>query len=237
MVSSIPLDFAGERFLLDTRRALYWRAKGTLVIADLHIGKAQDYVTRGTLLPPYEMQDICERLVNIIRDYEPARVICLGDSFHRASSFERLCDGEKACLQATMASVPQWVFVEGNHDTGLASANWRLEDKIHEERFTFLHQPDAKSLMPGGRTPQIVGHYHPKFKAATGTRKNLSKPCFAYDDNLLILPSFGTYTGGLNVTQDAISCLFAGAFHIATADTVPQPARFLINGGCQSKAG
>ena len=232
MVSSIPIDFAGERFLADSRRALYWRAKGTLVIADLHIGKAQDYIPRGTLLPPYEMQDICERLVHLIRDYEPARVICLGDSFHRPGSFDRLCDNEKTCLQATMSSVPQWVFVEGNHDAGLSGANWQLQAQINEERFIFLHQPDAKSLLP-----QIVGHYHPKFKANGGARKNLSKPCFAYDGQLLILPAFGTYTGGLSVTHEAIVSLFPGAFHIATADTVPHPARFLVNGGCEKQAG
>jgi metallophosphoesterase superfamily enzyme len=37
--------------------------------------------------------------------------------------------------------------------------------------------------------------------------------CFVSDGLRLILPSFGAYTGGLDVSDDAIATLFAGPFH------------------------
>ena len=41
----------------------------------------------------------------------------------------------------------------------------------------------------------------------------MRRRCFVSDGLRLILPSFGAYTGGLDVGDEAIAALFAGAFH------------------------
>lgn len=231
MDSAIQIIFAGETFLADTRRVLYWPARATLVVADLHIGKAFDYTSRATLLPPYEVQDICDRLAKVVEDYRPQRVICLGDSFHRASSFQNLHDSERGCLEALTKSGPQWVFVEGNHDADITESEWKLLDEVPETRLDFRHQPIRQEK------PQIVGHFHPKFRRLVNQRNMISKPCFAWDENLFIMPAFGTYAGGLDVTDKAIASQFRGAVMIATADTKPRPAKFPLKPACEAQAG
>ena len=38
--------------------------------------------------------------------------------------------------------------------------------------------------------------------------KGRRRPCFCYDSRRLILPAFGTYTGGLNASDPIIAALF-----------------------------
>jgi metallophosphoesterase superfamily enzyme len=43
--------------------------------------------------------------------------------------------------------------------------------------------------------------------------RSVRRRCFVSDGLRLILPSFGAYTGGLDVGDDAIGSLFANSFH------------------------
>jgi metallophosphoesterase superfamily enzyme len=55
--------------------------------------------------------------------------------------------------------------------------------------------------MPG----EVSGHYHPKYGLpGWGDRR----PCFLLDVRRLILPAFGTYTGGLDAREPALRNLF-----------------------------
>ena len=47
-----------------------------------------------------------------------------------------------------------------------------------------------------GATGEISGHYHPKATLQTRARA-ISRPAFLLDNDKLILPAYGTYTGGL----------------------------------------
>ncbi|MES2905504.1 MAG: ligase-associated DNA damage response endonuclease PdeM [Pseudomonadota bacterium] len=223
MNSAIELEFAGQQFLADTRRALFWPAKKTLIVADLHIGKAEDFGSRGTILPPYEMSDIHDRLQILIKDYAPQRLVALGDSFHRAHSFEQLPQDEKGLLD-TLLSQGKWIFIEGNHDTGgLNDDRFQSADEFEECGIMFSHRPPKERASD---TPFIFGHYHPKFSRGDQRNGRITRPCFIWDKNSLILPAFGTYTGGLDIKQPAIARYFSGAFSVAVADTAPKPAFF-----------
>ena len=70
--------------------ALYWQEEGTLLVADLHLEKGAAFAALGMLLPPYDTRTTLERLAKVIRAVDPARVVALGDSFHRAESAQRL---------------------------------------------------------------------------------------------------------------------------------------------------
>ena len=61
---------------------------------------------------------------------------------------------------------------------------------------TFLHiaSPDAEG--------EISGHYHPKARL-----RGQSRPAFLLDKSRLILPAFGTYTGGLRSSDPALTAL------------------------------
>jgi metallophosphoesterase superfamily enzyme len=57
----------------------------------------------------------------------------------------------------------------------------------------------------------VAGHLHPKARLV-GTRLRLSRPCYVSDGMRLVLPAFGSYTGGLDVMHPAIAGLFPGGF-------------------------
>ena len=69
----------------------------------------------------------------------------------------------------------------------------------------FRHEPLADAE-PG----EIAGHLHPCASVAKWGR-SVRRRCFVADGARLVLPSFGAYTGGLDVGDAAIAALFGGA--------------------------
>jgi DNA ligase-associated metallophosphoesterase len=194
------IHLAGERLMLDPEGALWWPARRLLAVADLHLEKGSSLAARGALLPPYDSRATLDRLVPLIRRYAPLRVVALGDSFHDRHGAARLAAAEVERIRALAASA-ELIWVLGNHDPappaqlpGMAVADWR------EGPLTFRHEG-------GGATPEICGHHHPKAWVAT-RGKPVSRPCFVVDSRRVMLPSFGAYTGGLDVRDGAIAGLF-----------------------------
>ncbi|MFV0302127.1 MAG: metallophosphoesterase, partial [Paracoccus sp. (in: a-proteobacteria)] len=61
------VGFAGERLVARASGALWWPARRWLIVADLHLGKAERMARRGgPLLPPYEVAATLERLAGEI---------------------------------------------------------------------------------------------------------------------------------------------------------------------------
>ena len=52
---------------------------------------------------------------------------------------------------------------------------------------------------------EVSGHYHPKARLSRGS----ARPAFLLDHTRLILPAFGTYTGGLRTSDPALAGLMA----------------------------
>src|SRR3546814_7783368 len=70
----------------------------------------------------------------------------------------------------------------------------------------------------GGETrPDISGHFHPKLRLSVRGRP-ISRPCFAGDARRLILPAFGTLTGGLAAKDPVIAENFYGAYPALLGD-------------------
>ena len=65
---------------------------------------------------------------------------------------------------------------------------------------------------------EISGHYHPK-AAVRLKSKSIVRPCFLYDDRRVILPSFGTFTGGLRSEAAELNALMENeAFAVLTGN-------------------
>ena len=73
---------------------------------------------------------------------------------------------------------------------------------------------------------EVSGHYHPKARLHTRGRV-ISRPAFVYDADRLLLPAYGTYTGGLRTDSDVLSGLMqANALAILTGPVptcIPMP--------------
>ena len=77
-----------------------------------------------------------------------------------------------------------------------------------------------------GAEAEVSGHYHPK--AAMRVRSNsIVRPCFLYDERRVILPAFGTFTGGLRTEAVEFNTLMQSvAFAVLTGNksyVMPMP--------------
>ncbi len=194
--------------LADTQ--LHARADGSLwcpsgrilCVSDLHLGKSERVARRGgALLPPYETRETLWLLEEAVAATDPAEVICLGDSFDDLDAAQSVSDETRATL-ARLQAGRGWVWIEGNHDAGPVDIGGTNLHTLYEPPLMFRHI--AQQTANG----EVSGHYHPK------TRLNLrgrviTRRSFLFDASRLILPAYGTYTGGLETQNDALSNLMA----------------------------
>jgi DNA ligase-associated metallophosphoesterase len=200
-VTAAPIHLAGERLMLDPAGALHWPATSLLAVSDLHLEKGSSYARRGQLLPPWDTRATLDRLVLLLRRYQPRVVIALGDSFHDADGSSRLPSGERSRLRA-MTEAHRFIWVQGNHDPSPpqdVGGEW--VETFTTTTLVFRHQ-----ATPGAQG-EISGHHHPK-AAVPARGGSVSRPCFVFDGHRLIMPAFGAYTGGLDVRDPAIARLF-----------------------------
>ncbi len=186
--------------------ALYWPAQRLLCVSDLHLGKSERLARRGgALLPPYETRETLSKLDADIDRTQPAHVVCLGDSFDDLAAAEGLEDTARLWLARLMAG-REWTWIEGNHDAGPVDLGGTHLARLTLGSLTFRHIADP------AESDEISGHYHPKTRI-----KGSSRPCFLLDAHRLILPAYGTYTGGLRSEDAALRALMQkGALAILT---------------------
>ena len=99
------------------------------------------------------------------------------------------------------------IWVKGNHDNNFKYVNIKTYTSYKLKNFIFSHISDKKNKL------EISAHYHPKvtFKFK-GTK--ISKPCFLIDKEKIILPAYGAYTGGLNISSDIYKNVFLNDYQI-----------------------
>ncbi len=192
------LFFHGETLHLMPSGALYWPARKTLAVSDLHLGKSERLARRGgTLLPPYETQATLEKLDRDLDHTQADTVICLGDSFDDLAAADGIEESARLWLARLMAG-KSWTWITGNHDPGPIDIGGTHRAALMLQPFTFRHIAEPQE------TGEISGHYHPKARLA-----GQSKPCFLADAQRLILPAYGVYTGGLRAHDTALTTLMA----------------------------
>ena len=203
----LEITVNGESLLLDACGAALARAHSTLIFADLHFEKGSSYARSRQFLPPYDTAHTLLRMTRAIARHKPARVIALGDSFHDPGAADRLGAQQRDQLQS-LGKTTHFTWISGNHDP--QPPLWLGGDVAETLRLgglVFRHEPLAL-FEPG----EVAGHLHPCASVAKWGR-SVRRRCFVSDGLRLILPSFGAYTGGLDVGDVAIASLFANAFH------------------------
>ena len=204
MMTEAWFTCAGARFVADPSGALIWPERSLIVVADLHLEKGSAFARRGTLLPPYDTRATLTRLEALLARHRPRRVISLGDAFHDVGGARRLAATDRTRLRRLIAA-HDWLWVLGNHDPQAPKGlGGRSEDGVELGSIMFRHRPDG-----AGVDGEIAGHLHPKASISVRGQR-LSRPCFVGDRHRLVLPAFGSYTGGLDVRAPAIAGLFAG---------------------------
>ncbi|MFC7136368.1 metallophosphoesterase [Halobaculum litoreum] len=185
-------------------RAVYLRDADALVVADVHVGRAE---ASAVEYPLGEASDLAARLGALLDRFEPAAVVFAGDVLHR---FDRVslavADSLSALVDACRDAGARPVLVRGNHDTVLADA-W--DGPIHDAYDLDLRVRGAPAVVRHGHEAPpgdedaglyVVGHDHPTI-AVEGQRH----PCALYAErayrgaDVLMLPAFSRLAAGVEV--------------------------------------
>lgn len=200
------ITFAGHAFLLHPSGVLYWPDQRLAIVSDLHLEKGSFLARRGFFVPPYDSRDTLNRLAAALADVAPERLLVLGDTFHDAKGFLRLAAQDLATFETLRAYQPIWV--RGNHDGAFVPPGFIDYDEIAIGNVIFRHEALADD-----HGYEISGHFHPKADIEHKGAK-ISRRCFVEDGRRMILPAFGSYTGGLSATDSAIARFFPDGFRL-----------------------
>ncbi|MCB1335262.1 MAG: ligase-associated DNA damage response endonuclease PdeM [Roseivivax sp.] len=217
----LPFTFHGAALAALPSGALHWAAESLLVVSDLHLGKAARQARHGgAQLPPYEVRETLDRLAADLDATGARRVICLGDSFDAAGLDEELPKPDLATL-ARMQAGRDWTWIEGNHDPGPVALGGAHRAAVALGPLVFRH-------IASPAMGEVSGHYHPKARLVLRGRA-ITRPCFLMDAARLILPAYGTYTGGLACDSAVLDGMMGpGAEVILTGPApcrIPMPRR------------
>ncbi len=215
----VPFSFAGHEFFALPQGALYWPARRALIVADLHFEKASWFARFGQLLPPYDSLATLADLTALAVATDARELWCLGDSFHDAGGADRLCEGARAALAALERRLELY-WITGNHDAAIsAGICGSVLAEAEVAGLLLRHQAE-----PGELRPELSGHFHPKLRVTLRGRR-VARRCFVAGANRLILPAFGTLTGGLDAGHSEIRRL-AGAGAEALVPVADRLLRF-----------
>src|SRR3546814_10236272 len=105
----VRFSFAGHDLVALREGALFWPARGALLVADLHLEKASWFARGGQMLPPYDSIATLADLTALVERTAPAEIWCLGDSFHASAGSARLPERARAML-GTLTTRRRWVW-------------------------------------------------------------------------------------------------------------------------------
>jgi len=165
----------------------------TLVVADIHLGKASHFRKEGIMIPlPVNCPDL-KCLGELLDSLVPTTVVFLGDLFHSS------LNDEWEDLKDFLCGYPdvRFVLTKGNHDILPSSVMEETCIEVLPElevgpHLVLTHEPLID--VPEEKL-NIVGHIHPGVLIKTKGRQNYRLPCFYHQDQCLILPAFGQLTG------------------------------------------
>jgi DNA ligase-associated metallophosphoesterase len=189
------------------QRAVYWEEQKTLIIADIHLGKATTFRKAGIFIPEGSMESDLENLFSLIIEWKPSRCIVVGDLIHAMAG---LTEQVQIRFAEWLQKVPcEFHLVIGNHDKGLLKnfpEYWSFQvhlDSFLLEPFYFCHIPMLKDSW-------FVwsGHIHPKIELKNRHDRVVLR-CFQIFPKLGILPAFSELVGGTFVKRGYNCEIFA----------------------------
>ena len=185
-----------DEILLDGRLALFHKTERWLAVADLHFGYELSQRAAGRLVPLWGMATISERLIELVKEYAPRRLIVLGDLVH-----DKTAASEAAELLGGFAERCEVVVVAGNHDRQVRG-QVEMVDSLETGQFHFHHGHCAIDVAD---RIQIIGHHHPAAVISDGAGLRLKCPAFVQQSNCWIMPAFSPWASGTRWTSDEAS--------------------------------
>jgi DNA ligase-associated metallophosphoesterase len=193
-LATVTLEVAGQTVMLLPERVVFLPDSDTLLVADVHIGKAASFRFMGIPVPGGTTDETLSRLSALIDRLDVRRVIFLGDLLHSVHSLPPL----------TLAAVVRWrerhsgvelTLVRGNHDGHAGDPPAVLDIQAVDEPLmhgglALCHHP-----RPVDGAFVLAGHLHPCVSVGGRGHDWHRLPCFWFMQRMAVLPAFGAFTG------------------------------------------
>ncbi len=204
MPERLELAIAGEALQALADRALFWPARGRLLVADLHLGKGNLLRAAGIPVPSGGTGQDLARLSALLRDTGARSLWILGDFLHGSRH-----PGVDAAWRGLREAHPgvEVAVLAGNHDRALVPTAYglvALPDDVRDGPFLFRHAPLPWPEPGGGHV--VCGHLHPVVRVPGLPGRH---PAFRLDPGQTVLPAFSAFTGGSDASGDGgwIACV------------------------------
>ncbi len=193
------IDVFGIKLKLLPEKAVYIKELEILLVADLHLGKSETFQSLGIPIANEVNQETLDRLQKLCFNVKPKTLFVLGDLFHsKFALVPEVLESWNRLLKTISAEVK---FIVGNHDRRLVQTLEALHINFSTEALQINNLVLSHEPFPQSDRLNICGHIHPCVRLKNKL-DNLRLPCFYLENsqNLLVLPSFGEFTGGYEVS-------------------------------------
>ncbi|MDZ7850857.1 MAG: metallophosphoesterase [Halodesulfurarchaeum sp.] len=178
-------------------RAVWLPERGTLVLADVHLGRAR---SSRVDLPIGSHANILERLDALLDRHDAEQVVIAGDLVHDFDSVSlTVAETVAEIVDLVEDRDADLVVTAGNHDTGLDRVtSIETVDGYRIDRETVVHHGHEIPETEASR--YIIGHDHPAI-----TIEGSRRPCYLncpdqYEGcSVLVLPAFSRVAVGTTV--------------------------------------
>jgi uncharacterized protein len=188
--TKFSIQWAGLHLEMHPLKALHLPLHKTVVISDLHVGKAEHFRKNGIPIPLQTESANFWNVVELVEDVRPSSIVFLGDLMHSVENkdWQRFID-----VLDQFPSIER-VLVRGNHDlygnSFYEKEKFRVVDAMKWGECAFTHQPQDHH-----EGFNVAGHLHPAVRMTGKAIPSLKLPCFYFKKKQAILPAFGAFTG------------------------------------------
>jgi DNA ligase-associated metallophosphoesterase len=185
---------AGDSLELLSSRAAYWPRRRTLLIADVHVGKAAAFRAAGVPIPRGTTEDDLARISGALAETGADRLVVLGDLYHAKEGMAAETLAHLAAWRREHSSLAVEIVL-GNHDRRAGPSPDHLafiefNDPVYDPPFVLRHDP-----VPHAEGYVLAGHVHPSAVLRGRGVRAIRLPCFHFGERVGVLPAFGVFTG------------------------------------------
>ncbi len=183
----------------------------TVVLGDLHLGYESALEEEGMYIPRMNTQSIRDAINEILSEYEPRRVVLLGDIKHDFKRSKREAREEVRKIVDLLLEAADVIVVKGNHDNFLqnilSDMGLMAVDHIDIGGFRMEHGHVDSQVRP-----VIIGHEHPSVRIPGVMSGGMKIHCFVHqkEDGVIVLPPFSPFSAGNDLVLDG-KCIMAPA--------------------------
>lgn len=210
LAGACAITLANTSAVLLPERALWLPDHATLVVADLHWGKAAAFRAAHIPVPMGTTSSDLARLSSALEATQASALVVLGDLLHAKSGRHDETFRTIAAWRTQHARV-SITLVRGNHDAHAGDPPAELGIACVDAPYVLgpfvgVHEPEP---WPDGYV--LSGHLHPCVTVRGRGKQSARLPAFVFGPRVGVLPAFSSFTGGGMYERDDEDALYVVA--------------------------